>query len=99
MPKDTRGDNKSRTTEDLQCIHDLERIVILEKTHKQWYKQGVNFSIFLALALFNIIRGSKQHPSIFGVETCSLTDWGCLALFIAFCLFITVKSIKTVQHE
>lgn len=51
------------------------------------------------LALCNIFRGSKSMPSIFGIEKCSSLDWGFLALFIVFCVFLTIFSTKKIRAE
>jgi len=70
-----------------------------EKNHKQWKKQFINFGIFLCLAAFNLFRGSKKNPSIFGIALCGAADWISLGVFVVVCFIISVSSLKTLQRE
>ena len=72
----------------------LKAILNSEKGHDQWDKQFINIAIFLALIALNIFRGSKKNPSIFGVKTCSGSDWISLLIFICFCVATTAYSIR-----
>ena len=88
--------------EELQEEYDkkeLEQIVELEKGHYNWTKQGINFSLFMALCCDNVLRGSKKTPSIFGIETCSPADWSTLVAYIIFCVIISIYSTRTLRHE
>lgn len=53
----------------------------------------------MALCIDNIFRGSKNTPSIFGIEQCSATDWSTLVAYIIFCVFIFMYSLKTMRRE
>lgn len=80
-------------------IRKLQQIEKLEKSHLQWKKQGINLLIFFLLALLNMVRGSKENPSLFGVEVCSWQDWTSLVVYIALCVALSVYSVKVVQDE
>ena len=85
--------------EEIINIRKLQSIERLEKSHLQWKKQGINLLIFFLLALLNMIRGSKENPSLFGVEVCSWQDWTSLVVYISVCIAISVYSVKVVQQE
>jgi len=78
---------------------ELAKVEALERGHKQWKKQGVNFCIFLILAFINLYRGSKKEPSLFGVEVCSWQDWTSLGIFVVICVCLSIYALKRMQRE
>jgi len=74
----------------IQMVQDIEDN---ERNHQQWEKHVVTLSIFTAIVLLNIYRGSQSKPSIFGVKSCSVFDWGGIVVYLIFCGFLTYRSI------
>ena len=95
-PLGSPGDQSQET---LLNIRKVQRIEELERGHRQWKKQGINFMIFLALCFLNLFRGSKKNPSLFGVKVCSWQDWTSLGVYVVLCVLLSVWSLKTVQKE
>lgn len=61
------GPLQPHTQDDVLNIRKVQKIEELERGHRQWRKQGINFAIFLILCFLNLFRGSKKNPSLFGV--------------------------------
>ena len=80
----------------IQMVQDIEDN---ERNHQQWEKHLVTLAIFIAIVLLNIYRGSQSKPSIFGVKSCSVFDWGGIVAYLVFCVFLTYRSIAQQQHE
>ena len=59
----------------------------------------MNFFLFLALLLVNVVRGSPTFPSIFGVRNCSAADWSTMVLYIGVCFGVSVLATKNLQKE
>jgi hypothetical protein len=74
-------------------------IIEKEKTHKQWSKQALNVSVFFVLLVTNLFRGSKKHPSMFGVERCSNEDWSSLGIYVIVCATICCFAVRNMQYE
>jgi len=78
----------------LENVENLLSLYEEEKGHRQWTKQGINFFLFLALLLVNIVRGSPSFPSVFGVKNCSAADWSTMVLYIGVCFGVSVLSTR-----
>lgn len=78
---------------------EFNTILQLEKTHYQWKKQTINFSIFVALVILNLYRGSKVNPSVFGIKTCSVLDWVGICIYMTLCLGVTAYSVEQQRYE
>ena len=78
---------------------ELKELLLTEKTHKQWKKQGTNLLIFCLLVFVNLFRGSKKSGSIFGIETCSAADWSAFGVFIICCSLLITYAVRVNQHE
>jgi len=74
----------------IQMVQDIENN---ERNHQQWEKHLVTLAIFIAIVLLNVYRGSQSKPSIFGVKSCSVFDWGGILAYLVFCVFLTYRSI------
>ena len=49
--------------------------------------------------MYNLARGSKSNPSVFGIKTCSAGDWIALATFISVCVVVSYYALQTMRRE
>jgi uncharacterized membrane protein YfcA len=59
----------------------------------------INVSLFIALVVLNLYRGSKVNPSVFGIKMCSNLDWLGISMYIILCLSVTFYSVDTKKRE
>lgn len=79
----------------------LKTIVEQEKSHAQWAKQAMNFTLLIALIIMNLLIGSKSAPSIIGLAKCSPWYWIIQVVFILLCIYFTWLAVgmnKEVQR-
>ena len=91
-----QADTADRECEEENSAEKAVYVALLEaeKTHFQWAKQAKNFFVFLCLAFVDLWRGSKHHPSLFGVEVCSPEDWASIAIFMTICGGLTAWNVR-----
>jgi uncharacterized membrane protein YfcA len=59
----------------------------------------MNLVIFIALALFQLFRGSRKSPSIINMKPCSAADWSSFAAFVILCFLFSAHALKTLKRE
>ena len=87
------GDNQEE-------IQQLNAIIDREKSAcSQWKIQVQTISLTLLCIVINLIRGTPKFDSIIGMDTCGITSWSILAIFILFCLVVTWFNVREVRAE
>jgi hypothetical protein len=82
----------------------LDAILKLEGSHKQWLKHLLCFSALGTQVVVNLIRGSRNSPSILtflGIQfgKCTWYDYTICVAFVMVCIMVTIIAIRRNNYE
>ena len=86
------------------ALHDkelleLKQIVMRERGHFQFVKQGICIFLISCVIFMNLIITKGDSPSIIGIEQCSLEHWLIQLTFILICICVAILAVKMNRRE
>ena len=78
-----------------QELHDVNDMIEVEQTHKQWKKHGICMVLLVSQIAINLLRSASFSP----IEKCSVWDWMLFILYLIICAIVTVVSTRLVMKE
>ena len=70
----------------------VKKLIIQERSHGQWRKQGINFIALILLMINQILRGRV-------FKRCELGDWFSLVVFIILMICQVMISTRLISYE